>query len=266
MAQSPSRIAERFPVVGLAELEAVAALQERVDVKYVISLERFAELAERLSATHAVLEIAGRRAFAYRTTYFDTAELTAFREHVQRRRRRYKCRSREYVDSGLCTFEVKLRGSRGRTVKQRMPYDRASRDEVSAPAFAFLSDCLERGYGRVPDGLLHPALVVAYTRVTLTVPGRCERLTCDFDLTFSAPDGTSGRLARDMVIVESKSRRGAAIADRELRSLGARPESVCSKYCLGIGFTNPDVKSNRLRPLLRRHFHAAPDAGLEDAA
>jgi hypothetical protein len=76
-------------------------------------------------------------------------------------------------------------------------------------------------------------------------------------VTFTAPDGTSGRLAPDMAIVESKSRRGGAIAERELRALGARPEPACSKYCLGVGFTHPDVKSGDLRPLLSRHFQAA---------
>jgi hypothetical protein len=83
-------------------------------------------------------------------------------------------------------------------------------------------------------------------------------VTCDFELAFSAPDGTSGRLAADTLIVESKSAYGTATADRALRALGARPAGGCSKYCLGVGFTNPRVKSNGLRPLLRRHFLAAP--------
>jgi len=257
MPADPAAFAERFPPVGLAEMDAVAALPDRVDVKYVIPVWQLAALTERLRATHAVLEIDGRRAFGYRTTYFDTAELASFRAHLQRRRRRYKCRSREYVDSGLCTFEVKLKGTRGRTVKHRMPYDRARRDEISEPALAFLRECVERSYGRRPSGLLRPTLAVAYTRVTFAAPERGERLTCDFDVTFSAPDGKSGRLAHDMVIVESKSRRGGAIAERELRALGAWPETACSKYCLGVGFTHPDAGGGRMRPLLRRHFQAA---------
>jgi hypothetical protein len=252
----PSRFADALPAIGLRELEAAAELQDRVDTKYLVPVGALAELADRLRDSHAVLEIDGLRAFRYRTTYFDTAELRAFRDHLQQRRRRFKCRSREYVDSGLCTFEVKLKGLRGRTVKFRMGYDLALRDALSAPAHAFLRDCVERSYGRSPDGDLEPALAVAYTRVTLVGPG--ERLTCDLDLAFSAPDGTSGRLAPDMAIVETKSARGGAHADRVLRGLGARPERACSKYCLGIGWTRPAVNSNPLRPLLRRHFQGAP--------
>jgi hypothetical protein len=265
MPPSPSRAVEALPSVSLAELDAVAALPDRVDTKYLISPADFAALVQRLGATHAALEIDGRRAFAYRTTYFDTAQLGAYRDHVQRRRRRYKCRSREYLDSGLCTFEVKLKGARGRTVKHRMPYDPARRDELSEPALAFVRACLEQSYGRVPPGRLVPTLAMSYRRITLVAPALGERLTCDFDLAFSAPDGASGRLAQDTVIVESKSRRGHAAADGALRSLGARPQADCSKYCLGVGFTNPSVKSNGLRPLLRRHFRAAPHAAVRGA-
>ena len=98
-------------------------------------MDTFTALAAELRASHRVLEIDGRREFTYRTTYFDTPDLRVFRDHQQRRRRRYKARSREYVDSGARMFEVKLKGARGRTVKHRMPYDR---DGLSAPALAFL--------------------------------------------------------------------------------------------------------------------------------
>ena len=263
MRASPSLIADRFPqAIGLEELEAAAALQDRVDTKYLVSCDVFAALAERLSGTHAVLEIGSRRSFRYHSVYFDTATLTAYRDHMQRRRRRYKCRSREYVDSGVCTFEVKLKGLRGRTIKHRMAYDRARRDELSEPALQFVRDCLERSYGRFPEGDLEPALAVSYARVTFVAPGLGERVTCDFDLGFCAPSGATGRLAEDTVIVESKSASGSAVADRALRALGARPEGACSKYCLGVGLTNPRVNSNALRRLLRRHFRPAPsDSG-----
>src|ERR671917_500574 len=135
MPPSPSLIVEAFPAIGLAELDARAAL-----------------------------EIDGRRAFAYRSTYFDTPDLDAFRDHIQQRRRRYKCRSREYLDSGHYAFEVKLKGLRGRTVKHRMEYDG---HELSDAALGFLRDCLDRAYGRGPGGGLRPALAVAYTPVTL---------------------------------------------------------------------------------------------------
>ena len=44
------------------------ALQDRVDVKYVIGMDTFTALTEELRGTHRVLEIDGRREFTYRTT------------------------------------------------------------------------------------------------------------------------------------------------------------------------------------------------------
>ena len=252
MASSPSLIAEAFPAIGLERLDAGAALRDRVDTKYVIPLDAFAALAERLLSTHSALEIDGRRAFAYCSTYFDTPELGAFRDHIQQRRRRYKCRSREYRDSGAFAFEVKLKGRRGRTVKHRMDHDG---HELSDAAVAFLRECLDRAYGFAPDGGLRPALAVSYTRVTLAAPELGERLSCDFDLTFTGPGGAAGRLDPGMAIVESKSDRGNALADRALRELGHRPRTDCSKYCLGVALTRA-VAGNPLRPLLRRHFLA----------
>jgi hypothetical protein len=252
MLASPPLLVEAFRPVGLAELEAEAALLERVDRKYVISRAELAALAERLLPTHAALELAGVRAFRYRTTYFDTAGLRTYRDHVQERRRRFKCRVREYLDSGVCMFEVKLKGARGRTVKHRMPYERA--EHVSEAALRFLLERLEGAYGGLGEPL-EPALAMSYRRITLVATG--ERLTCDFDLAFTAPDGRGGHLDEDAVIVESKSAHGAAHADRALRALGARPVQGCSKYCLGIGITRPGIKRNGLLPLLRRHFHAA---------
>ena len=229
-------------------LDELDALQDRVDVKYVISTATFAALAAQLRASHRVLEIGGRREFTYRTTYFDTPDLQVFRDHQQRRRRRYKARSREYVDTGARMFEVKLKGARGRTVKHRMPYDRAG---LSAPALDFLHETVRREYGRSPDPGLRSALDVVYRRVTFAAPG--ERLTCDFDLRF----GGGARLAPDRVIVESKSAHGNAAADRILRALGERPEEGCSKYCLGVALTDPRAKRNGLRRLLRKHFLVA---------
>jgi hypothetical protein len=252
MGPSPSLVAEAFPAIGLDRLDAGAALRDRVDVKYVVPLEAFAALAGRLLPTHSALEIGGRRAFAYRSRYFDTPELRAFRDHIQQRRRRYKCRSREYLDSGAYAFEVKLKGLRGRTVKHRMAHDG---HELSEAAVDFLRDCLDRAYGRPPDPGLRPALDVAYTRVTLAAPELGERVTCDFDLAFTGPGGAAGRLEPGMAIVESKSARGDARADRVLRELGHRPQPACSKYCLGVALTRA-VAGNPLRPLLRRHFVA----------
>ena len=78
-----------------------------------------------------MLEIDGRRSFGYESVYFDTPQLSTYRAHLQRRRQRFKARTRTYTDSGLCMFEVKLTGARGETVKQRVPYPTEHRAELT---------------------------------------------------------------------------------------------------------------------------------------
>jgi hypothetical protein len=236
--------------IGLDELDACAALHDRVDVKYVGRLELLDALVADLAPTHRALEIDGRRSFAYATTYFDTADLRCYRDHLQRRRRRYKCRLRRYLDAGLDILEVKRKGARGETLKRRLPLEAPAALDGQLRAFVLASG--------VPDaGELHPVLRMSFERMTLVAPERGERLTCDVGLAFAAPDGGAARIVAGGMIVESKSRRGAALADAALRSLGARPVTGCSKYGLGIALTRSGVITNPYRRLLRRHFEVA---------
>jgi hypothetical protein len=243
--------AERLAPIGLAELDACAALRDRVDVKYVVGLDLLAVLVDRLAATHRVLEIEGRRTFSYATAYYDAPDLRCYRDHLQGRRRRFKCRTRRYVETDTRAFEVKLKGARGETVKRRAMLDGPV--DLRDPALlGFLRDAC----GREP-GALGETLRMRFARTTLVAPELGERLTCDVGLAFTAPGGAAARLAAGRAIVESKSARGAALADAVLRSLGARPVSGCSKYALGIALTRPGVRANPYRPLLRRHFEAS---------
>ena len=108
--------------IWLDELNALAELQTRVDRKYFVPAEVFRRLIAELGGEIQVLDMGGRRTFGYESVYFDTPELSTYRAHVQRRRQRFKARTRTYTDTGLCMFEVKVKGARGETVKQRVPH------------------------------------------------------------------------------------------------------------------------------------------------
>jgi hypothetical protein len=266
MDRSLAPLVEPFERIGLEEVCATAALDDRLDVKYIVSRDELGALAQRLLRTHRVLEIDGLRSFAYRSTYFDTADLVTFREHVQGRRRRFKCRTREYVDSGLRAFEVKLKEGFGRTVKHRTEVGEGPLDHLDGPLLEFLRGHLREAHARELGATLAPTLSMSFTRVTLVDVDRRERLTCDVQLSFAAPDGSGGALAPDAAIVESKSRGAETRADRELRELGVRPISGCSKYCIGVGLTYPRAKRNSFLPLLRRHFEVGAHAQAHVAA
>lgn len=248
MRRSLSPLVDALPAIGLAEAVAAADLQDRLDVKYVVTLDQLAAVVERLGETHVALQVGGLRAFAYETTYYDTPCLQAYRDHVQGRRRRWKCRGRTYADTGRRAVEVKLKATRGRTVKHR-----AELEPSAASALALLDESLLGAYGRRADGELRASLGMRFTRATLVAPHLGERLTCDAELCFDR----GGALQESHVILESKSRCGRALADRVLRAAGIRPVEGCSKYLLGVALGRPEARANAQRALLRRHFRDA---------
>ena len=131
--------------ISLAELSARAALQTRVDRKYVLPLAEALVLPDRLAGQARVLEIDGERRFRYRSVYFDTPDLVSFRLTAHRRRRRFKVRTRTYLDSAQCWLEVKTSGPRKDTIKSRLPYATGDHDRI-APGRQFLDDA-NRGTG-----------------------------------------------------------------------------------------------------------------------
>jgi hypothetical protein len=246
-----------LPAASLAEVVERAALQARVERKYLVPVDRFAELAAGLPGTWAALEIGRRRDFAYESVYFDTPDLLTYRQHLQGRRRRYKVRTRTYLDSGDCALEIKLRGRRDQTLKARLPYPVADRAHLTPAARAFLADQLRARYG-LPAPWLVARVTTAYQRTTLVDLGHGTRLTCDVDLVCRGGGKVATGLSHH-VLVETKSPGPAGDADAALRGLGLRPVEL-SKYCLAVALLYPAIPSNPWHRTLRRYF-TGPTAG-----
>jgi hypothetical protein len=249
----PDALAAGFAPISLSELDACAMLQVRRDRRYVVDWPAFVRLAEALADEHVVLEIDGRRVFAYDSVYFDGADFACYRAHVQGRRRRFKARSRSYADTPACVFEVKLRGGDDETVKARMPYRLDDHGSLTAEARAFVRERLRAAYGCAFDLDLRPVLRTRYRRIALVHPERAERLTCDVELAFASARG-GGRIRPGHVVVETKTRREVGSADRLLWRAGARPVAGGSKYCLGTALSYPELGDNRFRRTLRSYF------------
>jgi hypothetical protein len=240
--------------VSLDDLVGAADLQTRVDRKYFVPAPIFGLLAAELDPTFRVLEIDGQRTFNYESVYFDTADLLTYRAHTQRRRRRFKARTRTYLDSGLCMFEVKTVAARGDTVKDRIKHPLDDRATLTEEARGYLTRTLNRAYGLPAPGGLQPMLINLYRRTTLASPVEGARLTCDVSL--SCHTERAGMNDRDThVLVESKSANGFGHADRVLRRFGVRPTSM-SKYCVGIAGLRPEVPGNPWRAILSRYFES----------
>lgn len=274
--------------IGLDELVSSAEMLTRVDRKYVLRRHEVPALLRGLDPRTRVLEIDGRRAQTYRSCGFDTPDLASFTSAARARRRRFKVRTRTYVDSHLCFLEVKTRGPRGTTVKTRIPHPggpEAART-LSAEARAWLAATLAERLGmgwacreafgaapmrphwartdadRTPSAgtgvtgtdlaaRLVPVLDSGYVRTTLLLPEGGGRATLDEGLWWQR-DGRhlSGE---DLVIIETKSASTPSGLDRLLWRAGHRPERI-SKYATALAALDEDLPANRWARTLTRHF------------
>ncbi|MFV0435437.1 MAG: polyphosphate polymerase domain-containing protein [Leucobacter sp.] len=250
----------RFAPVGLDELVAEAELLTRIDRKYLVPVHGAPALLDSLDPRTRVLEIDGQREFAYDSVYFDTPDHLAYRLTAQRRRRRFKLRTRSYLDTGTAFLELKTKSGRGSTVKNRMPYTVADRARLTATGSAYIGELLTR-HGHDGD-LIHsmlPTLVSRYHRVTLLLP--CgARATIDTRLQWMdrtapgdpIPSGGGISLPRYM-IVESKSAGAPSELDLALRRAGHRPTGI-SKFGTGTAALHPELPSNKWARTLRGPF------------
>ena len=244
-----------LPPVGLAHLMDRAAALHRVDRKYVVPVEVAAALVTALAAEHAVLAIEGRRHTTYRSTYLDTATLASCRDHVQQRRRRWKARSRLYVEDGLCRTEVKVRSTRGATLKVYADSSPARYGRWGDREAGFVHATLAE-HGFAPPAPLAPTLEVGYQRATLADLAEGSRITLDTGVV-----GTDGdtRMLLDpaFVVVETKGGPRPGAADRLLLAAGHRPQSF-SKYVATASLLRSDLPSNDVRRLLGVALHVVP--------
>ncbi|MEU4695239.1 polyphosphate polymerase domain-containing protein [Actinoplanes sp. NPDC023714] len=232
--------------IDLAELTAKAALQTRVDRKYLLPVTAAHKIMEGVDPCTRVLEIDGLRTFRYRSVYFDTPDLISFRLTAHRRRRRFKIRTRTYLDSSQCWLEVKTEGFRGGTIKERLAYEVSHHDTIN-PGRWFVDEILGKRTGDYT-----PTIVTHYRRTTLFQPAGNSRATVDTDLTWTDADGRELSLP-DLAVVETKTGSAASPVDRLLWAAGHRPVSL-SKYATGLAALRPELPAAPWRRQLRRYF------------
>lgn len=252
-----------MPPVTLDEVTADAALLTRIDRKYVVPLDEAADLLADLASQPCaprVLEIDGRREMAYRSVYFDTPDLLSFRLAAHGRRRRFKLRTRSYMDTGSTYLELKTRGARGLTQKDRDDYGAQTPDELSADArgeVALALDAIGIDAARADD--LDARLQTLYHRSSLvwsaSPDAGASRATVDLDLEWVDASG-AGFLVPRFAIIETKSPGSAGTLDRALWRAGHRPQRV-SKYATGMAALRGDLPRNRWTRVLAGPFSSA---------
>jgi hypothetical protein len=236
---------EGLEAVSLEAVVGAAPLLTRVDHKYIVPLTALTDVITKLNMP--VLDINGHRLFGYESVYFDTVEWTAYLASARRHRRRIKVRTRTYVDSGLCMLELKSRGYRDQTVKERIDYDINDRSTLNKAAQAFLA---ERAAGLSARSLC-VALTTTYRRSSFADLAVGARVTIDSDLVCADDSGRTVGMP-GYAIIETKSANGSCAADRMLWRAGYRPDSI-SKFGFGVAALHPELPSNKWHRALHRY-------------
>ena len=272
----------------LEDLNSAASLLTRVDRKYLVASSAAQNVVDALTGRALVLDIDGRRSFSYASTYFDTPGLDSYLQAARKRRHRFKIRTRSYLDSGLTFLEVKTRGPRGATIKQRLDYRAADADRLTEEGIDFVVECLAPLTGSAQEARrtaqsLRPVMATTYRRTTLHLPDDDARATIDTDLAWTALAPRSGassgsssttgagrtrptvvgrgasRAAGPFAVVETKNPARHSPPDRYLWAAGPRPSRI-SQYAPGMAALHPELPANKWHRLLTRDLAGAARA------
>ena len=246
-------ILQQFAPISLEQMSGVK-LMNRIDTKFVMPRAMLPTLLTMAQADYRVQQIADKRTGEYDTTYYDTETLDMYIRHHDRQLVRQKIRVRTYVDSKLFFLEVKRKNNKGRTKKKRiaLPGTTLSPDMIGQGKEPMRVDEFIASKSRYTYEQISPRLRTMFTRITLVNNAQTERLTIDFDLSFT--NIRTGRCVTypELVIVELK-RDGnvpSPMLDIMLR-LRIHPLKI-SKYCIGTALTTPEVKQNRFKAKIRK--------------
>lgn len=237
-----SNILEKFDTIRLEEMNDVQ-LMNRVDTKFVFSIDQLINILPDLVKDYRVLEVNNELLSEYHSMYYDDPELFMYKNHHRKRVDRFKIRFRKYMNSGIAFLEVKHK-HKGRTEKFRIPANDIP-ESMDESELKFVND---QGVDR--DNLI-PTLGNNFKRITLVNKHSKERLTLDIELTFEWNKHTSNM--HELVIAELKQEQRDrtspfyALMKKDL----IRPFRI-SKYCIGIITTRDlkDVKYNRFKKKL----------------
>jgi hypothetical protein len=232
-----------FNPITLSEMDSVK-LMDRTDTKFVFHVSKLPLLLEKLKPHYRALEVSAARMSKYETLYYDTANYDLYMRHQCGKMNRFKIRSRKYVESDLCFFEIKFKNNKKRTIKNRIK-TKGIEQELGDKSKKLLAESTSI----VPD-TLNAALWVNYSRITLVNNLSPERLTIDVGLHFIKNNNRVDY--GNLVIAEVKQDKANSISPvlSTMKEMRIQIGSI-SKYCLGVMSCVPDIKMNNFKENVR---------------
>ena len=230
-----------FETVSLKDMDTVQ-LMDRVDKKFAFNISKLEHLLHTLINSYSVLKVNDKAIQTYKSLYFDTEDRVFFLNHHNGRVNRHKVRFREYVGSGLVFLEVKFKNNKGKTSKSRIKVD-CIESILSNKSKKYVFDNLGKSMNLLPQQFIN------FDRITFVDNFLSERLTIDFNLSFSKKSDLGS--FENIVIAEIKSERSSSssIFQKLAKEQGIFPIRL-SKYCLSTIKLESNIKYNRFKEKL----------------
>lgn len=237
-----TRILNQFNGIGIEQLNRVRLLK-RSDTKFVFSKDILPNLLSKLTGHYKILRINSEPEQEYETQYYDTPKRDFYLQHHNGFRSRFKIRERKYCNTNEFFFEVKSKNNKNKTNKKRLKINK-----FTHPALHSQSKTLIEQSTPFPANDLELVLTSNFKRITLVCFTPPQRVTIDYDLSFTHVPTNKKLDLKNTCIIEIKKNREhkTPFLFETLNTLGIR-KSGFSKYCIGLIGFEKNLKQNRLK-------------------
>lgn len=231
--------------ISLQEVSKIN-LMNRIDTKYIMSIQMLVSLLEKINTKYYVQDICGSRRLQYHTIYYDTNDMQMYNAHQEGRRVREKIRIRTYVNTGNVFLEVKNKTNKGRIIKHRIKIDNEKNIESEE-----MKNFLKK-YAWYKIDEINQKLENDFRRITLVNKEKTERLTIDTDMQFHNIVTDKRTELANVAVVELKREGNVdSYLNTILENLHIK-QSGFSKYCVGCALTDSNVNQDKIKIKLRK--------------
>lgn len=232
----------KYETIGLKEMQNVE-LQDRVDTKYIFSIESLPLVLQGLIENYRILDVEGTKYSDFETVYMDTDSYSFYMQHHNGKLNRYKLRYRTYLNTGQHYLETKFKTNKGRTKKRRFKLKKAAQFGFNEDEIQFINKGID-----INTDNLNPSLWVYFTRLSFVHKTIPERLTIDLNLRFKKEDQYF-KFPETIVAEVKQSRLNNRSDFVSLMKKFHIRKSPFSKYCIGTALVYDNLKKNKFKKI-----------------
>jgi len=166
-----------------------------------------------------------------------------YNQHFNGKLERHKVRLRTYESTGQSFLEVKTKTNKNRTIKYRLD------NYTFSGSFDGVSSGFINEHSSIDPMTLRPVLFNSFIRATLISFATIERITIDFNVSFTAT-GSGAHIEMPYLAIAELKKEGNSISSTFndcLKNMGIHPGGF-SKYFIGSALLNDSLKNNIVKP------------------